>query len=147
MMVSSRTPEGRPNRCPICGHDLHIEPSPSTLDAACPNCGQILWFAPSGGAAPIFDALRLPTDSFAIDLADYVELVPQSVARENLVLPVVKTPDSLVFAVTNPADRETIEKLRFILNRKIRIIQVSAEWLRDQLRKRYGDDTSNAEMH
>ena len=27
MVISSRTPEGRPNRCYVCGSDLTIEPS------------------------------------------------------------------------------------------------------------------------
>jgi hypothetical protein len=45
MVISSRTPEGDPNRCPICGNDLRIEPSKPTLDAPCPHCGHLLWFA------------------------------------------------------------------------------------------------------
>lgn len=43
-MISSRTPEGVPNHCPVCGQRLRIEPSPDTLDAPCPHCGQLLWF-------------------------------------------------------------------------------------------------------
>src|SRR5437899_2528662 len=45
MNISSRTPEGRPNRCPVCGKELCIEPSSSTRDAPCPHCGHLLWFA------------------------------------------------------------------------------------------------------
>ena len=44
MVISSRTPEGRPNRCPVCGSNLKIEPSDSTGDAPCPHCGHLLWF-------------------------------------------------------------------------------------------------------
>jgi hypothetical protein len=47
MTPSSRTPEGRPNRCPVCGQAVVIEPSAATLDAPCPACGHLLWFAPS----------------------------------------------------------------------------------------------------
>jgi|GEM_PF-1400053 len=43
--VSSRTPEGSPNKCPLCGADIQIEPSIPTGDAPCPNCGGLLWFA------------------------------------------------------------------------------------------------------
>lgn len=44
MVISSRTPEGTPNHCPVCGNDLRLEPSSSTLDAPCPHCGHLLWF-------------------------------------------------------------------------------------------------------
>jgi len=45
MNISSRTPEGVPNRCPICGQSIRIEPSIPSGDAPCPNCGSLLWFA------------------------------------------------------------------------------------------------------
>lgn len=45
MSISSRTPEGTPNRCEICGHRVRVEPSLGTLDAPCPCCGHLLWFA------------------------------------------------------------------------------------------------------
>jgi len=45
MTVSSRTPEGAPNHCPVCKQVLRIEPSAPTGDAPCPNCGSLLWFA------------------------------------------------------------------------------------------------------
>jgi len=44
MTISSRTPEGDPNQCPVCGHDDRIEPSLGTRDAPCPCCGHLLWF-------------------------------------------------------------------------------------------------------
>src|SRR5262245_8107047 len=44
MNISSRTPEGSPNRCPVCGHDLRLEPSQPPGDAPCPACGSLLWF-------------------------------------------------------------------------------------------------------
>jgi len=44
MIISSRTPEGDRNVCPVCGHQLRIEPSADTRDAPCPNCGCLLWF-------------------------------------------------------------------------------------------------------
>ena len=45
MEPSSRTPEGWPNRCPVCGMDVCIEPSVPPGDAPCPHCGHLLWFA------------------------------------------------------------------------------------------------------
>ena len=44
MIPSSRTPEGKPNRCPLCGHEVVIEPSTPPGDATCPFCGSLLWF-------------------------------------------------------------------------------------------------------
>ncbi len=45
MVISSRTPEGRPNFCPVCRSEIRIEPSDPASDAPCPNCGHLLWFA------------------------------------------------------------------------------------------------------
>jgi ABC-type transporter Mla MlaB component len=44
MAISSRTPEGRPGRCPDCGADVAIEPSGPARDAPCPECGHLIWF-------------------------------------------------------------------------------------------------------
>jgi hypothetical protein len=44
MTISSRTPEGDPNSCPVCGHNLRLEPSIDTRDGPCPLCGHLLWF-------------------------------------------------------------------------------------------------------
>jgi len=55
MIPASRTPEGDPNRCPICGSAIRIDPSRPTDDAPCPNCGHLLWFVDAGD--PESDAL------------------------------------------------------------------------------------------
>jgi anti-anti-sigma factor len=44
MIISSRTPEGAPNRCSVCGSEIRIDPSRPPGDAPCPNCGHLLWF-------------------------------------------------------------------------------------------------------
>lgn len=44
MTVSSRTPEGIPNRCPVCGSAVAVQPSLPFGDAPCPVCGTLLWF-------------------------------------------------------------------------------------------------------
>jgi hypothetical protein len=51
MGIASRTPEGDPNRCPVCGHRLRIDPAAATRDAPCPRCGHLLWFQ-EGGRRP-----------------------------------------------------------------------------------------------
>ena len=44
MVIASRTPEGEPAECPICGEVVRIEPSVYFSDAPCPSCGTLLWF-------------------------------------------------------------------------------------------------------
>jgi acyl carrier protein len=42
MTVSSRTPEGLPSHCPLCGAVTNLEFSDPAGDAPCPNCGYLL---------------------------------------------------------------------------------------------------------
>lgn len=44
MTISSRTPDGTPNECPVCGAAVKIVPSTPAGDAPCPSCGSLLWF-------------------------------------------------------------------------------------------------------
>ena len=44
MTISSRTPEGQPNCCPVCGRRLRLSPTWPSADAPCPHCGSLLWF-------------------------------------------------------------------------------------------------------
>jgi acyl carrier protein len=45
MTISSRTPEGIPHRCSVCGNISSVEPSYPNGDSCCPRCGQLLlWF-------------------------------------------------------------------------------------------------------
>ncbi len=48
-----------------------------------------------------------------------IELVPESVARENTIIPCSEENGTLRILVADPFDLETVEKLRFILNIKI----------------------------
>jgi signal recognition particle GTPase len=55
MTISSRTVEGRPNRCPVCRRRLRLSPSWPSRDAPCPHCGSLVWF-------PIAKASRAPAE-------------------------------------------------------------------------------------
>ena len=57
MTVSSRTPEGQPNRCPICDHKIIIEPSQPFGDAPYPSCGQLLWFTRLQDGVMFYDSI------------------------------------------------------------------------------------------
>jgi acyl carrier protein len=52
--ISSRTPEGAFNHCPVCHADIFIEPSQPSGDAPCPKCGHLLWFLNIGGAVRFY---------------------------------------------------------------------------------------------
>src|SRR5215204_4953528 len=54
-IISSRTPEGEPDQCPLCGARVHVEPSQPTGDAPCPHCGHLLWFSRSAAGTQVFD--------------------------------------------------------------------------------------------
>lgn len=67
-----------------------------------------------------------------------VELVPESVARENIILPMSEDEDTLCVIVSDPLDLETIDKLRFILNRKIEIALAPRDQISEAINRYYG---------
>jgi len=67
-----------------------------------------------------------------------IELVPESVARENGILPLAEEEDSLKVIVSNPYDIDTIEKLRFILNRRVEIALAPRENILEAINRYYG---------
>ena len=69
---------------------------------------------------------------------DVIELVPESVARENNVLPFSDEDGSLRVLVSDPFDLETVEKLRFILNRKIETALAPKVAINEAINKYYG---------
>jgi acyl carrier protein len=54
--LSSRTPEGIPNRCPVCRAEVYIEPSQLAGDAPCPGCGTLLWFVDTSSGTVFYEA-------------------------------------------------------------------------------------------
>jgi type IV pilus assembly protein PilB len=67
-----------------------------------------------------------------------VELVPESVARENAVLPMAEEGASLKVIISDPLDYDTQEKLRFILNRNIEIALAPRENILEAINRHYG---------
>jgi len=51
---ATSTPEGGPNKCPVCGKRVYIEPSSPIGDAPCPFCGCLLWFLESPGQSQLY---------------------------------------------------------------------------------------------
>ncbi len=67
-----------------------------------------------------------------------VELVPESVARENAILPMAEDDGALKVIVSDPLDLDTFEKLRFILNRKVDIALAPRENILEAINRHYG---------
>jgi type IV pilus assembly protein PilB len=68
-----------------------------------------------------------------------IELVPESVARENAILPMAsEEDDTLKVIVSDPLDLDTFEKLRFILNRKVDIALAPREAILEAINRYYG---------
>lgn len=90
MIISSRTPEGQPHRCPVCGGVSNTEPS-SAGDSCCPRCGELLWwfrdrFSKQGLFEP--DELSLSTMILAeSDSLDTVELVMELEEQFDIQIP------------------------------------------------------------
>ena len=91
MNIASRTPEGEPYACPICGAVAALETSDAG-DSLCPQCGQLLWKLRDSLEAitlsPIAElALSDPITSHLADSMDVVELVMQFEDTFGLVIP------------------------------------------------------------
>ncbi len=67
-----------------------------------------------------------------------IELVPESVARENAILPMDDVDGVLKVIISDPMDFETLDKLRFILNRKVEIALAPREAIVDAINRHYG---------
>jgi len=67
-----------------------------------------------------------------------VELVPESVARENAILPLGEDDGALKVIISDPLDYDTLDKLRFILNRDVRIALAPRESINEAINRYYG---------
>jgi len=67
-----------------------------------------------------------------------LELVPESVARENLVLPLSLDGETLTCAAANQNDLLLQDKLSFILTKKVRLVPASPEAIRVAINRHYG---------
>lgn len=69
---------------------------------------------------------------------EVIELVPESVARENNVIPMEEDGDALIVIMSDPLDIETVEKLRFILNRRVDMALSPLESIVEAINRYYG---------
>ena len=79
-----------------------------------------------------------------IDLTDVtipaavIELVPESVARENVVLPLTQEGALLKIITADPSDFDTVQKLQFILNKDIVPVIAAREQIIEAINRHYG---------
>jgi type IV pilus assembly protein PilB len=93
------------------------------------------------------EVMRAMAEQFGLDYvnlnevtipASVIELVPESVVRENAVLPLAEGDGRLTVIVSDPNEIDTIEKLRFILNRQIDIALAPRESIHEAINRYYG---------
>ena len=70
--------------------------------------------------------------------ASVVELVPESVARENIVLPMSQENGTLKIIMSDPTDFDTMQKLQFILNKDIQPVLAPREQIVEAINRHYG---------
>ncbi|MSQ93097.1 MAG: type II/IV secretion system protein [Gemmataceae bacterium] len=67
-----------------------------------------------------------------------LELVPESVARENVVIPLTEDGGTLQIVMSDPSDYETVTKLQFILNKEIQPVLAPKEQIVEAINRHYG---------
>lgn len=86
----------------------------------------------------------LPAPNITVRLVDFtvvrpvLELVPESVARENLILPLDAQERTLFIAAVDPRNTNLAQKLGFILNRDIILLGTEREDLQAALDREFG---------
>ena len=77
--------------------------------------------------------------------AGVIELIPESLARENFVMPMSQEGGSIKVIMHDPLNFETIEKLRFVLNREINMALAPKEAIVEAINRYYGSSTQETE--
>ena len=67
-----------------------------------------------------------------------IEMVTESMARENIVIPTQLDGDTVVVAMHNPNNIEVLDKLRFVLNKDIRVVMAPLESIQGAINRHYG---------
>jgi len=73
-----------------------------------------------------------------------IELVPESVARENIILPLSLEGNVLKIITADPTNYEMIQKLNFILNKEIQPVLAGQEQIQDAINRNYGQSETES---
>ncbi|AGA30538.1 GspE/PulE family protein [Singulisphaera acidiphila] len=74
-----------------------------------------------------------------------IELVPESLARENIVMPLSQESGAIKVIMHDPNAFETIDKLRFVLNREIEVALAPKEAIVEAINRYYGGSSTETE--
>ena len=92
--------------------------------------------------------MKAKAEQFGMDFVDLreieipaavVELVPESVARDNVVMPMSQENGPIKVIMHDPMDFDTIDKLRFVLNREIEVALAPKETIVEAINRYYGE--------
>lgn len=73
-----------------------------------------------------------------------IGLVPESVARENVVIPYALEDDRLTVVISDPLKYEVLDKLRFIMNREIDVAMAARESIQTAINRHYGQSETES---
>ena len=99
------------------------------------------------------DLMRAQAEEFGYDYIELegrqipnsvIELVTESMARENVVIPIESDGESVVIAMHNPNNIEIIDKLRFVLNREIRPVMAPLDSIQAAINRHYGQSETES---
>ena len=76
--------------------------------------------------------------------ASVIELVPESVARENVIIPMAQDNGALQIIMSDPMDLDTIQKLQFILNKDIQPVLAPREQIIESINRYYGQSETES---
>jgi type IV pilus assembly protein PilB len=66
-----------------------------------------------------------------------IEKVPESIARENVIIPLTEENGILQIVISDPSDYETIMKLQFILKKEIQPVLAPKEQIVEAINRHY----------
>lgn len=67
-----------------------------------------------------------------------IELITESMARENVVIATELEGDTVVVAMHNPNNIDVLDKLRFVLNREVKVVMAPLESIQGAINRHYG---------
>ncbi|MGL6094611.1 MAG: GspE/PulE family protein, partial [Fimbriiglobus sp.] len=73
-----------------------------------------------------------------------IDSVPESVARENLVLPLALEGGTLKIITADPSNFDTLQKLQFILNKEIVAVLAVQEQIQEAINRNYGQSETES---
>ena len=106
------------------------------------------------GYADGVQIMKAKAEQFGMDFVDLheieipatvVELVPESVARDNVVMPLSLDKGAIKVIMHDPMDFDTIDKLRFVLNKEIEVALAPKEAIVEAINRYYGSTTTETE--